>query len=267
MTATDIALNVDQRNIAITEIENEPRARDLDIGKRLGLSRARDIRQLIERNKEELEGFGPVCGTAPQTSPKGGRPSIEYWLNEEQALLVSTLSNAPNAPAVRAMLIRTFVAWRKGHFGGGVPAATLEQIERSFGIVRSSIHKITEIEKVVNALAAIVQPPVPVVVADGVTAGEVCDLSRVCAKYPRGIAARVSTQMTRFCATRNITVPVTRLGRVRAQVFPTHAAREWLDVGGRALIKRWVEEKSGQTVLRLVPPSPPSPFAPGEGRA
>jgi len=39
----------------------------------------------------------------------------EYWLNEEQALLVSVLSDAPNAPAVRAMLIKVFVAWRRGN--------------------------------------------------------------------------------------------------------------------------------------------------------
>ena len=38
----------------------------------------------------------------------------EYWLNEEQALLVAVLSKAPNAPAVRAMLIRVFVAYRRG---------------------------------------------------------------------------------------------------------------------------------------------------------
>lgn len=89
-------------------------------------------------------------------------------------------------------------------------------------------------------------------IADGVTAGEVCDLSRVASKYPRGISARVSTQMSRFCAVRNISVPVTRLGRVRAQVFPTNAAREWLDLEGRALIRRWIEEKQGQKHLRLI---------------
>ncbi|MFJ5486575.1 hypothetical protein ACIKTA_02500 [Hansschlegelia beijingensis] len=39
----------------------------------------------------------------------------EFWLNEEQARLVATIFNAPHAAAVRAMLIRTFVARRGGH--------------------------------------------------------------------------------------------------------------------------------------------------------
>ncbi|MEE7474799.1 hypothetical protein MPAR168_22210 [Methylorubrum populi] len=44
-----------------------------------------------------------------------GNSVSDYLLNEEQAILIATLSSAPNAPAVRAMLIRTFVAWRRRH--------------------------------------------------------------------------------------------------------------------------------------------------------
>lgn len=95
-------------------------------------------------------------------------------------------------------------------------------------------------------------------IADGVTAGEVCGLSRIAGSYPRGIAGRVSKRMGAFCAARNVPVPVTRLGKVRAQLFPTHLAREWLDLEGRSLIKMWLEEKKGQTVLRLVSPPEPS---------
>jgi hypothetical protein len=88
-------------NVGLTEMDGEPRARDLDIADRLGFSQQRDIRKLIERHKAELQAFG-VCATVAQTSgPKGGRPATEYWLNEEQALLVSILSDAPNAPANR----------------------------------------------------------------------------------------------------------------------------------------------------------------------
>jgi hypothetical protein len=104
----------DLPDIVLSEIEREPRARDLDIADRLGFERSRDIRKLIERNLPELETFG-VCATVAQTSgEKGGRPSTEYWLNEEQALLISARSDADNAPAVRRMLIKVFVAWRRG---------------------------------------------------------------------------------------------------------------------------------------------------------
>lgn len=140
----------------------------------------------------------------------------------------------------------------------------LEMIRRDDGISRMLAHKVTEqgkdiatLVQAVAAIAAIVQPAAPgVVLADGVTAGEVCGLSSVAAKYPRGISGRVSRHMKQFCLNRGIIIPVSRLGRVRAQVFPTHAAREWLDVGGRRMIQRWVEERKGQKVLRLVSRAP-----------
>lgn len=111
---TDIALTIIPE-VGLTEIEREPRVRDIDLAERLGISRPRDIRKLIERNKAELDRFG-ICATVAQNHSGGrGRPTKEYWLNEEQALLVSVLSNAENAPAVRAMLIRVFVAYRRGH--------------------------------------------------------------------------------------------------------------------------------------------------------
>lgn len=100
--------------IGLKQFDDGPRALDLDIAKRLGFDRPRDIRKLIERNITELERFG-VCATVAQTSgPKGGRPGKEYWLNEEQALSVSAASDAQNAAEVRHMLIKVFVAWRRG---------------------------------------------------------------------------------------------------------------------------------------------------------
>jgi hypothetical protein len=88
---------------------------DVDIAERLGFERPRVIRELIARNLKEIESFGRApCRTAhiEVPMPNGGsrREDVtEYWLTEEQALLVSVLSKAPNAPAVRAMLIRVFV--------------------------------------------------------------------------------------------------------------------------------------------------------------
>lgn len=89
-------------------------------------------------------------------------------------------------------------------------------------------------------------------IADGVTAGEACDLAKVAASYPRGLSGRVSRRLGLFCERNGEKPRITRLGRVRAQLFPTHLVREWLDIEGRALIKRWIEEKQGQRKLRLV---------------
>lgn len=125
--------------IGLTEINGEPRARDVDLADRLGFERPRDIRKLVERNLAEIEAFG-TCATVARVVR--GNPVSERWLNEEQALLVAILSDAPNAPAVRAMLIKTFVAWRRGHL---IPASydglSGENRKIIGGIVKSVIHK------------------------------------------------------------------------------------------------------------------------------
>lgn len=242
--------NTNIAEIGLTEIEGEPRARDTDLAERLGFGRPRDIRKLIERNMPEIEAFG-TCATVARVVR--GNPSTEYWLNEEQSLLVAVVSDAPNAPAVRAMLIKTFVAWRRGH----LPAIDQQSLARQIAAIVDD-----KLARHGNALVTRMLPDAVaghfnehnLSIADGLTSGEVCHLSGVSEKYPRGISTKVSGHMVRFCSVRNITVPVTRLGRVRAMVFPTHAAREWLDLEGRGLIKRWVEEKTGQQALRLSAP-------------
>lgn len=81
----------------------------------------------------ELERFG-VCATVAQTSgPKGGRPSKEYWLNEEQALSISAASDAQNAAKVRHMLIKVFVAWRRGQL------PSLQEVFQKVSILYKSV--------------------------------------------------------------------------------------------------------------------------------
>jgi hypothetical protein len=133
------------------------------------------------------------------------------------------------------------------------PMVMDDEVRKVFGgIVKSVVH--SQLTEVMPQLVAGYVAEHNLSIADGLTSGEVCHLSGVSEKYPRGISSKVSAHMVRFCAVRNITVPVTRLGRVRAMVFPTHAAREWLDLEGRGLIKRWVDEKTGQKALRLTAP-------------
>lgn len=87
---------------------------------------------------------------------------------------------------------------------------------------------------------------------DGVTAGEVCQLSRVMTNYPRGVAARVSNRLTEFCRRHGESPRLARLGTARAQLFPTNLARQWLNVEGKILIQRWATEKAGQGRLKLI---------------
>jgi len=92
-----------------------PRVKDLDLAEWLGYERVRDIREVINRNLVEIERFG-VCRTVRQTSGSlGGRPAEEFYLTEEQSLLVCALSRTPKAADVRYTLIKAFMAWRGGH--------------------------------------------------------------------------------------------------------------------------------------------------------
>lgn len=234
--------------IGLTAIEGEPRARDTDIAERLGFGRPRDIRKLIERNLPEIENFG-TCATVARVVR--GNPSIEYWLNEEQSLLVAVLSDAQNAPAVRAMLIKTFVAWRRGHLPAVDPQALARQIAAIVDekLARHNNSLVTQM--LPNAVAGHFNEH-HLVLMDGLSAGEVCDLSNVADEYPRGISGRVAHRLARFCKANGVLPWYTRVGKVKAKAYPTHLAREWLDIEGRALIRRWYQDKMGQTALRLV---------------
>ncbi|WP_375628915.1 MULTISPECIES: phage antirepressor KilAC domain-containing protein [unclassified Bartonella] len=97
--------------IKLREVENEPRVRDVDLAEKLGFVRTRDVRKLITRNMQEIERFGR-CATVAHVIK--GNNVTEYWLNEEQALLIATLSNTEKSSQVRYMLIKLFVAWRRG---------------------------------------------------------------------------------------------------------------------------------------------------------
>lgn len=105
-------VDVPHKEITVTIIDGEPRVLDILVAERLGFERPRKIRELIERNLEEIEVYG-VCPTVGKTSgPRGGRPTKEYWLNEEQALLVSVLARTPKAAEVRRALIQSFMTYR-----------------------------------------------------------------------------------------------------------------------------------------------------------
>lgn len=237
------------QEIAIVEHEGQPLARDVDVGERLGLQRPRVIRELIERNRGELEGFGPL---AVRHGKSRGQEFAEFLLNEEQALLVATLSSAPNAPAVRAMLIRTFVAWRRGHLD--LPAAIDMKAVGGMmkGILAKQLGELLPMmvrEQVAEQQHSVVR---------GVSAGQVLAMAGLGArKGLRGMAPWVSHRLRRFHAQQGAVVRMASLGSSQAYVFDPLIARQWLDDGGRAEIEQKAAEKRGQGKLRLVEGSRP----------
>lgn len=97
-----------------TELDDEPRILDVMLGERLGFSRPRAIRQIIERNTAELSGYGV---SATRRGAYRGKEFTEYFLNEPQALLICMWSNTAQAAAVRKMLIDVFIEYRHGKMG------------------------------------------------------------------------------------------------------------------------------------------------------
>lgn len=238
---------------AVTVLHDEPRVRDLDLAERLGFDRPRKIRELILRHKDEIDGFG-VCPTVGRTSgPKGGRPTTEYYLNEEQALLIATVSNAPAASVVRRALITTFVALRRGQ---AAPALIQDDRKVIGGIMKAVVHK--ELADVVHELLpslvakAITDQQYGVV--RGLTAGDVIELAGVKdRKGLKSIPRRVSDRLRQYHAEKGAVVSRATLGCSTAYIFDATTTRAWLDDGGKAMIHRWIAERRGQGVLKLLP--------------
>lgn len=121
-------------------IDHEPRILDLRLAERLDFARPRAIRQIIERNRAELEAYGPLVAVeensrhggakaphggakAPHGGAKAphgvalsrrGTPGRVYWLNEAQTLLVCMFSKTSKAAAIRREVIQVFMTWRRG---------------------------------------------------------------------------------------------------------------------------------------------------------
>lgn len=97
-------------------VDGAPRVAASSLAKALGFSRSRKIRELIDRNIDELRSYGhvPQVGRMVDIGSGAKREVVDHLLNEHQALVIASLSSAPNAPAVRRALIECFVAFRKG---------------------------------------------------------------------------------------------------------------------------------------------------------
>ncbi len=105
--------------VALHSIENEQRVLGTDLAERLGFERPRKIRELINRKLAELQRYG-TCPSVGRVIR--GNLAQEYYLNEEQALLVCMFSDTDNASNVRKQVIDTFMAVRRGQLQPAVPA-------------------------------------------------------------------------------------------------------------------------------------------------
>jgi len=97
------------------ERDGVPRVRDLDAAARLGFSRPRDIRKLIERVWPENKRPHVRATMARTSMPRGGereRVVDEYWLTEAEFLKLCARAETPIAEAVLDDMIARYMAAR-----------------------------------------------------------------------------------------------------------------------------------------------------------
>ena len=165
----------------------------------------------------------------------------EYLLNEEQALLLATVSSAPNAPAVRAMLIRTFVAWRRGH----LPAEF--DMNAVGGMVKRILAK--QMHEVVPALVAAEIASHNFSLRRGRTLGQIW---REHGLPPlKGIAAWFGNRLDAV-GCRIDGSGRGELGLMTARLYDPDKVAVWLRTGGRLLVEQKISERNGQGRLRLI---------------
>lgn len=147
----EVCLTVD--NIEV--IDNEPRIKDVVLGERLGLKKARDVRVVIKSNMAELLAYG--CAPLLTAHEKIGfvtRQTEAYYLNEPQALLICMFSRTQKAAAVRKELIDVYMAYRtqgltkvKEHYRQVGRKESLPANEDRFGsIYKNAVRKVLDEE-------------------------------------------------------------------------------------------------------------------------
>lgn len=232
--------------IGLTAIDGEPRARDLDIADRLGFKRTRKIRELIERNKDEFEAFGSL---APQRGASRGQEFTEFWLNEEQALLAAALSNADKAAAVRHMLIKVFVAWRRGHL---VPADG----ERQLGISKMTIHKVTNLEKTVDDLtyrinALLINTDARVAALEYVSVRELLAEAKALQKRRGRLNRKIGWELRERALVQGHPQPCRKCPHSNVWLFQRDFALRYMAERGNTLVADHNSAQIGQSVIKF----------------
>jgi hypothetical protein len=99
---------------ALSSQFGEPRIHDLTLARALGFSNIHMIRPLIKRHVAELGQLGEVSFMREKPTGKGGRPGKGYWLNEEQAIYITSKSDTEKSAKITIAMTRVFRAYLSG---------------------------------------------------------------------------------------------------------------------------------------------------------
>lgn len=134
--------------------EIEPRVLDTALGQRLGFKRERDVRKVIERHRDSLEQLGTFRDVRRENPGQPGRPVIETWLNEKQAIFVITKSQTRMAAALTVKLVEAFIAYRAAqrHTAAALPSPATPADARTRNRVRYAKLRMVEAVSVLDEL-------------------------------------------------------------------------------------------------------------------
>ncbi len=164
---------------------------------------------------------------------------------------MATLSQAPNAPAVRAMLIRTFVAWRRGHLSpGGDISTELVALLRSMASELADVKAAAELA--LDTAARIGSEKIAATVDLGLTVTS-DDLIVMAGIKPgqrvRGTSRMVTNRMLAFTSGHGCFKTPTHLNPSAPWRFPRDKGSQWLFGAelGVEQIRNQIERQSRKT--------------------
>lgn len=102
---------LDQTDLTI--IDGAARVNCRKLSDALGFAKVGNLHRLIKARWDELEDFGEVF-LSEEKNPAGGRPTLNYYLNEQQATALCLWAETDKARAARRLIIEVFTAWRQG---------------------------------------------------------------------------------------------------------------------------------------------------------
>lgn len=268
--APEVAANQRQPHAALTLMLNNQAIRDqgemlslTDMWKAAGADESRKPYAWLrgEDANRFIEHLGDSIGNPEARNSrfglvdvsKGGATKGQTFAHWQVALAYAKYLS-PAFHAACNVVIRERMEGRQ-EAPAALPADLVEAIERTFGITRMSLSKITEIGKAIPTLqiehiAALLAADPRVAVVNYRLPIDIIKEAGVPQKGRRGFSNTVRGRLLDYCMDRGI--PIRKSPETGRQMFHVDAINGWTALEGAALIRDQIDKVTGQGVLKLV---------------
>lgn len=256
----------------------EPRIADLVLAERLGFAESKAIRRLIKRNTVDLERYGTLGHGDPKSS--GGRPGVDYYLNEGQALRLCTLSRTDRAAEITHQVITIYQAWRRGQTPKRMsPDQVLEMMREAVArevptIVEAVLDRLTPavggaVKGIISKQTAEMKVQLETKIEeltgshdgrrnwaiDFKSMRRVLNDEGIPTKKRRGLSTQCSNRCVKWAkkVERDREWKYAAGGEDEKKIFHVDLIRDWLAAEGKTIIRAHQDRVAGQTVMQLVP--------------